>query len=211
MPPFGFVGFAFFALEAWAMYHALCAMGVALPLPHLTPGLPPFDLTPDPSPSGRGGISRRRRAVVATLLAATFSVATVIGMERWTISSVVPRLADLPNLTPAGAELIEQAGISSTFELAKRAPATFASAVILPGVKPDSIIEVARLAAFRGIGAGHARELRATGVATVCVLGSQDPQDLWQRLHASSDGRKRPTPAEVRVWVTAAGRECVGS
>src|SRR5262249_10274211 len=32
MPLLGFVGFPFFALEAWSMYHALCATGVAVPL-----------------------------------------------------------------------------------------------------------------------------------------------------------------------------------
>src|SRR6185436_17253142 len=66
MPPFGFVGFAFFALEAWAMYHALCALRVAIPL-----GAPV-----------RIG---RSPAWTASLLAVAFSALTLVGMERWTI------------------------------------------------------------------------------------------------------------------------------
>src|SRR6185436_13238840 len=74
MPPFGFIGFAFFALEAWSMYAALCAARVAFAIDG------PNRVNP-------------RRAVLAGSLAAIFSVGTLIGMERWTISSVVPAVA----------------------------------------------------------------------------------------------------------------------
>ena len=53
MPPFGFVGFPIFALEAWTLYHAVCALGLAEPAGDLTPkcsgaaatGVPPISTT----------------------------------------------------------------------------------------------------------------------------------------------------------------------
>lgn len=75
MPPYGFVGFPVFALEAWAMYAALAALQVAVPV--------------------RGVATiRGRRTLGAGLLAATFAAAVLLGMERYTISSVAPRRGD---------------------------------------------------------------------------------------------------------------------
>jgi hypothetical protein len=145
MPPFGFIGFAFFALEAWSMYAALCAARVAFAIDG------PNRVNP-------------RRAVLAGSLAAVFSVGTLIGMERWTISSVVPAVA--------------------------------------PASGGES------LAWLRGIGVEHAAELRAVGVTDACILSRRDPDILWSAIHRSV-AQKRPTPAEVRVWVAAARRECV--
>jgi len=147
MPPFGFTGFAFFALEAWSMYAALCSAGVAL------------------SVEGPRALSVRR-VMIAGLLAALFSVATLIGMEQWTITSVAPRVA----LTAGGD----------------------------------------RMAWLRGIGMQHANELRSVGIDNACTLSRQDPDTLWSAVHHDVF-RRRPTPAEVRVWILAARRECNGS
>ncbi len=147
MPPFGFIGFAFFALEAWSMYAALCAAGVAVPLE---------------GPR----ILDHRRAAVAAVLAVLFSGGTLIGMEQWTVSSVVPPVA------------LDQGGD--------------------------------RMAWLRGIGVEHATELRSAGIDNPCTLSRQDPDTLWSIVHREVS-RRRPTPAEVRVWVLAGRRACNGS
>ena len=148
MPPFGFVGFGFFALEAWSMYQALCAAGVARSLSAPRPLAP-------------------RRATLAAVAAVAFSVTTLTGMERWTISSVAPTFTDLP----------ESGG------------------------------SITRLAMLKGMGTVHAARLQALGIADVCSLAREDPGRLWSRIHAAHDG-KRPTRAEVRVWVGGAALKC---
>src|SRR5207245_6674819 len=62
MPPVGFLGFPFFALEVWSLYHLL---------------------------------ARRPRAATVVPTVA-FAVLVLAGMDRWTVSSTTPRLADLP-------------------------------------------------------------------------------------------------------------------
>lgn len=164
MPPLGFVGFPFFALEAWAMYQALAVMGVAV------------SLTGD---DGRGQamrgdavVARHRLSspVIASLLAVLFTAAVLTGMARWTISSNAPE--------------------RSVWERAETD-------------------ESARLATLRGIGTEHAFTLQAASVSSVCDLAVAEPTGLWTRLHATGDVLgKRPTEAEVRVWIRAARRAC---
>ncbi len=192
MPPLGFVGFPFFALEAWAMYHALSVLGVAVPV---TPS------RPNPGDGGgwkpmEGNARRLRSLVFAFLVVAGFSVATLLGMERWTISSIVPvmELAAAPELT-------------SPWTIAAMPPAELA---IRAGVSTDSarrIRDRAQLIALRGIGAEHADRLIATGVTSVCRLAQSEAPGLWRRLQ-EADPSPRPTQPEVNVWVRAAHRVC---
>jgi hypothetical protein len=151
MPPLGFLGFPVFALAAWSMYGALCALGVAVPA------------------AGQAGRMRRGRVVVAGVLAAVFAVGALAGMDQFTVSSTAPRPSALRALGPEGADL----------------------------------------ASLRGMGVEHARTLAAEGVERVCDLPERDPGALAAALRAVH-ARPRPTDAEVRVWVRAARRVCVG-
>jgi hypothetical protein len=151
MPPLGFLGFPVFALAAWALYGALCALGVAVPA------------------VGEPGRVRRGRVVVAGLVAAGCAAGTLAGMDHFTVSSTASRPADLVALGPDGADL----------------------------------------ARLRGMGVAHARALAAEGVVRVCDLPGRDPGALAEALRAARAG-PRPTDAEVRVWMRAARRDCVG-
>ena len=219
MPPLGFVGFPFFALEAWAMYSLLVVWGVAVPL-----------LTDDDGrrqammgdagqgaarkdEEGRGETvgdergrsqaiegDRRQRRVVVVAAAAAFSVATLLGMERYTISSTVPSLG----IRPAALE-----PISSAWQLARLSADSLAAATGLPADSARGLVELARLATLRGIGTGHATALARINVRTVCALADRDAEQLWGHLHAlNPELGRRPTPAEVRVWTRAARRAC---
>ena len=158
MPPLGFIGFPVFALEAWAMYGALAGLGVAVP------------------PAGTAP-RRARRTLGAGLLAAAFAVAVLLGMERYTISSVASRAAAGGGHSNGAPE---------------------------PGGAGHALAE---LAALRGMGWGHARTLMALGVGTRCELARAAAEPLAARMRAAT-GRRRPTAAEVRVWVRAAERSC---
>ncbi len=69
-----------------------------------------------------------------------------------------------------------------------------------------AVVEAARLATLRGLGAGHAATLRSLGILTVCDLARADPGVVYR--HATADGSVRPTAAEARVWRAAARRAC---
>lgn len=187
MPPLGFLGFPFFALEAWSMYHALAALKVAVPA------------AAESRPRGADLEARARgpvRAWTAAAAAVAFSAAVLWGMERRTISSTVPKL--------------EIGTVKVTlWEIARSDPLAVARAFRLSTDSAAALVETARLATLRGIGLEHATTLRGIGVETVCELAAGEPGTLWARIHAGKDrpGR-RPTEAEVRVWVRAARRAC---
>ena len=204
MPPLGFLGFPFFALEAWALYHLLCVVGVAVP--------------PD---KGQEGKSSPRivppRLFTSGLAAAAFAVLTLIGMERWTISSVTPEITRLPGVTASEADIIADAGFESPFVLARVEASALAARTGVASARAAQLIETSRLVVLRGIGTVHAVRLDAIGVSTVCALARRPPAVLWQAYHEGDEllpsvvripGPDRPTPAEARIWIGAARRQC---
>jgi hypothetical protein len=129
-----------------------------------------------------------------------FSVATLLGMERYTISSTAPTLGTLP----AGLETV-----GSVWELAGADPDSLAATASLPPDSVRRVVELARLATLRGIGSGHAHALTRAGLRGVCDLADADAHNLWAHLHAlTPELGRRPTEAEVRVWIRAARRAC---
>ncbi|NIM51202.1 MAG: DUF4332 domain-containing protein [Gemmatimonadales bacterium] len=201
MPPLGFLGFPFFALEAWILYHTLCVLGVAVPI--------------------RGGrVPSPRRLVAAACGGAIFAAATLAGMERWTVSSTVPRVGEIPGVTESHITRAARAGIDSPFTLARMTPDSLAQHAEIALDDARLMVEAARLTTLRGIGSRHAAVLRTTGINTVCGLARQEPASLWRALADSRAAVRatqtvrpppRPTKAEVRVWVGAARRNCSGA
>ncbi len=195
MPPFGFLGFPVLALEVWTIYHALCTLRVAVP----TVG---------------GGTISHRRLTVAAVAAISFAAATLAGMERRTISSVAPRLADLLGARAELVTALGRAGIDSPFDLARAEPNALGRRAGISSGEATDLVESARLATLRGIGTDYARALNTIGVQMVCDLARQNPRELWRAVHQSWSGNRRrrstrPTDAEVRVWIGAATRACV--
>ena len=204
MPPIGFVGFPLFALEAWALYHALCSLRVALP------------------PGGETRLPYAR-VVSAAVAAILFTALVLAGMERWTISSTAPRMAEVPGLTPDEVVRLDEAGMGSPFRVARRTPAVVAERTGIRPADANRVVESVQLVTLRGIGTEHARSLRAVGTVTVCGLARRSPVPLWRAVHEAQAGGAahlreslgdflppsgRPTQAEVRVWVGAARRAC---
>lgn len=187
MPPFGFVGFPVFALEAWALYHLLCALGVALPL-------------------GSRAVLSLRRVFPAGLAAVIFSGGVLLGMEHYTISSTVPQLADVPGVDQPTSTMLRDAGIASVFDLAAAQPAIL-QRIGLAQPEAPTLVARARLVALRGIGTGHAGTLVDAGIDDICELAAQEPDRLIRKIRGNSK-TIRPTPAEVRVWIRAARRQC---
>src|SRR5216117_1570252 len=93
MPPLGFVGFAFFALEAWSLYH-LC---------------------------------RAWRSAWRAAFALGFVVLALAGIDRWTVSSTLPYVDDLPGVSATARTRLERGGLRDVFRLAALAPDSVAA------------------------------------------------------------------------------------
>lgn len=205
MPPVGFLGFPFFALEAWALYHALAGLGVAVP----------FDGSRRPS---------GRRLVVALPVAVAFAAAVLLGMDSWTLGSTTPSVDDLPGVRLVDTRLLRTEGYNSVFALAAVTPGALARETGFPPGRTAAIVEASRLTTLRGLGTRNAQLLHRAGVRGVCQVARREPQGLWLAVHAArqfwTQGRvflsptsvippaPRPTEAEVGIWVRAARRAC---
>jgi predicted flap endonuclease-1-like 5' DNA nuclease len=199
MPPFGFVGFPIFALEAWTLYHVVCALGLAQPV----------DVVSKRAEVGAGNtrpVVARRRAAGVVVVAVLFSVATLLGMERFTISSTVPELRHVPGLPATVAKALADANLESPFRVAELSASDFARTSGSSPADATRALNVIRLTLLRGIGTVHAERLMEIGITAVCELSRADPSMTWQRVR--SGDRIRPTRAEVREWVRAAKRRC---
>ncbi len=163
MPPFGFLGFPVFALEAWSMYHLLCVLGVAAPISQ------PIRVV-------------RSRTWIAGIAALLFAVVVLEGMERYLISSVAPRLTEVPGVGSTDVELLESAGVRSPFELAATEATYLAAETPFALEEADAMVGMARLVTLRGIGAAHGMELHRLGIASVCDLALRDPVALVEAI-----------------------------
>lgn len=194
MPVAGFLGFPFFALEAFAAWQALIVAGLAAP-PEMR--LHVSAETPARARSTEGS-GARKVAVVATALAAiAFSALTIAAMHTKTIASVVPAVADLG----APAASLARSGIDDPWELARADADELAGALGTDARASRAWVERARLATLRGIGATGAGQLESIGIGSVEELSVVEPERLTDRLGAAGAPVQ---PARVRVWVRAA-------
>ena len=190
MPLLGFLGFPVFALECWSVFHLLACFGISTPE---EPAAHPV---------------RVRRKMVTAAVGVAFSVFVLAGMERFTISSTTPQLVGVPGLPASAAFLLEAQG-ETPFDLARESASDVARRA---GVSVDEAlpwIESARLVTLRGIGTTNAARLARVGVTDLAALARQDPDTLAARLRRldGADRGRRVTPAETRVWVSAAQAE----
>jgi len=172
MPLIGFLGFPFFALEVWSLYHLL-------------------------APRTRAG---------PVLASVGFAVAVLIGMDRWTVSSTEPRVADLPGVAPHTATALRAAGLDDVFRIAGLAPDQLSRRAALDRGAATAVQRAAELVALRGIGTRHAAALMAAGIATVAALAAATPESVYRVTRRGP----RPTLPEVREWIRAARRAASG-
>jgi hypothetical protein len=186
MPLLGFFGFPVFALEGFAVYQALVVSGLAAP--------------------DRGHTKAASHTVrgLAAVLAIAFSALVLLGMERYTISSMTPRLADFQGVSSSA---LEHAGYDM-FSLAESDPISVGAQTGLPLETARVWVDRAQLTVLRGIGSENAKRLQAAGISTITELAAADPNRLVDRLRRES---AFPVyPARVRVWVRAA-KDAIGT
>ncbi|NIR44722.1 MAG: DUF4332 domain-containing protein [Gemmatimonadetes bacterium] len=194
MPLLGFFGFPVFALDCFVVYQALVTLRVAMP-------------------ENREDTERRPRrgwTVAAVAIALAFSIAVLLGMDRWNTDSLRPRVDDLWLAGAAEVERLEDGPYADLFSLAGASPERLAEAANLSAREAEEWVAAARLATLRGIGVENARLLWREGIRSVAELAAVDPEELSARLRARAERPRAATPPKVRVWVDAARRQATG-
>lgn len=144
------------------------------------------------------------------VLAVAFSAVVELGVERHTVRSRRPLLAELEGLDAIAVERLRGAGVPTPEWLsrvsAKDGIEALSSRAGLSAALLGRAAAEASLAIHKGMGAPRAALLQAADVASVAELARQDPEALTKRLTAVAlvRGQDPPRAAEVRVWVNAA-------
>ncbi len=196
MPPLGFLGFPPFAVESYVLVNLLnlvrAGRGWEAPYDAATSGAP------------------RRWVVPAIVGACAFNLAVYAGIDRLTVRTYSPRIADLDGVETGTLSRLTEAGILRPAALLRRT-GTSAEVSVLSrdtGIPPGELLrlrEAARLADLHGLGAANVNALRALGIARVESLAAQDPAALYPRWRAEAR-EKPPTLSQVKAWIFAARR-----
>lgn len=193
MPPLGFLGFPPFALECYVLINLINRFRRGRGWE-------------EPGQIGPG--ASRKLAVLAVVLACLFNVAVYAGIDRLTIQSYSPTLAEMDGMPVGVVDRLGGVGIGSPHELLQRTdtPERMGSLSRQTGIPEDALRALrtaGRLVDLEGLGAAHYNELRRLGITRVEELAGQDPEALAARWQDVA-GAKVPSLAQVKVWVRAA-------
>ncbi len=193
MPPLGFLGFPPFAVECYVLVNLLNRFRRGRGWE-------------EPGEAGLG--APRRVATAAVIIAALFNIAVYVGIDRFTVQSYIPTLAEIEGIPGELGDKLLRLGIDSPNDLLRRTttPGGLAALSRQAGIAEADLRTVraaAELVDLKGLGAVHYNELKRFGITRVQELASQDPASLairWRALGAP----KPPTLSQVKVWVRAA-------
>lgn len=197
MPPLGFLGFAPFALEAYAFVRALEIQGLSVPWEadagRARP-LPPWF-----------------RLFVAPAVVTATALLGIGAMERWTVDSRQGSTAELPTVTGREARILDALELDAPRDLAAVGSdehplglVPLAKTLFVEDERAVELVEFARLAELRGLGVAHASSLAKVGIVSVADLAAADPAELFERLIALGERTRFLRPQRVRGWVQGA-------
>src|SRR5439155_24384711 len=115
-------------------------------------------------------LCRAWRSAWRAALALGFVVLALLGLDRWTVSSTLPYVDDLPGVSATARTRLERGGLRDVFRLATLAPDSVAARSGLPPGEAPAVVTAARLVTLRGIGTRHAARLQAACVPSVARL-----------------------------------------
>ncbi len=193
MPPLGFFGFPPFAVECYVLINLLNVFRRGRGWK-------------EPDQVGLG--APRRTAVAGIIIASVFSAAVYIGIDRFTVQSYSPTLAEMEGIPGGLVYRLWRLGIDSPHALLRRTatPDRLAGLSRQGGIAEGDLRALraaAQLVDLTGLGADHFNELGRLGISRVEDLASQEPEELFPRWRAVADP-KLPTLSQVKVWVRAA-------
>lgn len=193
MPPFGFLGFPPFTLECYVLVNFMNMFRRGRGWEE------PGQIGPGAKPS---------ITVIAILIALLFNILAYGGIDRFTVQSYQPSLAQIDGVPADVLGGLSRVGINSPPALLRRTstPEELRQLARQAGVSEEELRALraaARLVDLKGLGAPHYNELRSLGITRVEQLALQVPETLaiqWQGIA----GKKPPTLSQVKVWVRAA-------
>ena len=190
MPLLGFLGFPVFALDCFVAYQSLVLARVAVP----------------EEPEAHNPGLRPSRTLAAAIAAAAFSLAALVGMDRWNTDSLSPRLHGFWIAGPAAREQLAETPFADLFRLASADANVVAEAAAVPLAQAETWVAAARLVTLHGLGTENAKSLWDAGIRSIEGLAAADPERIGRSLREHSQRPRSATPAKVRVWVRAAQR-----
>ena len=196
MPLPGFLGFPVLAVSGFACYGLLCH-------------------TLREGRTWEGGSAsrpaRRYRYWIAVALAILFSVWTFRMVQKKTLKSRRPLMTELAGLEAQDRQRLRAVGICTPERLYRSARTlevpTLAEAAGVDAMRLERAFSHAELAIHKGMGCGAATLLQKAGIDRVAGLAGADAEALYGRIIELKFDARKPSPAEVRVWIRAADSE----
>ncbi len=193
MPPLGFLGFPPFALECYVLINLLNRFRRGRGWEH---------------PDRRGLGAPRAVAVGGVIVAALFNAAVYTGIDRFTVQSYSPTLADMEGIPGDLVDRLSRLGIDSPHALLTRTgtPNRLAALSREAGIAEldlQTLRAASQVADLKGLGAVHFNELRQLGITRLEDLASLQPEELLAQWQAVA-GEKPPSLPQVKVWIRAA-------
>jgi predicted flap endonuclease-1-like 5' DNA nuclease len=195
MPPLGFVGFPPFAVECYVLVNLLNAVRRGRGWE-------------TPTPPGTGVPRRVALALVAASMA--FNALVYVGIDRNTVKSEAPQLSDLEGVSAEIAERLARSGVTTPPTLLRRTATsgqldTLSRESRIARDDLQRVVDAARLADLKGLGAANRNALHRLGIQRVEDLARQEPLALLPFWQAAVQERP-PTLPQVSLWIRAARR-----
>jgi hypothetical protein len=155
------------------------------------------------------------RPVALTLVAASmaFNGLIYVGIDHNTVKSEAPQISDLEGISTEVVERLARSGVTTPPTLLRRTETpgrldtlSRESRIALGDL--ERVVDAARLADLKGLGAANHNALRRLGIRRVEDLARQDPIILLPFWQAAIQERP-PTLPQASLWIRAARR--VGS
>lgn len=189
MPVAGFLGFPPFAVECAIAYRLLVWYRLA----------PAFGAYNQQKPQA-GSIGVRAALIAAALVG---SLAVDYYMERWTVTSVTPRVERVESLDAGTLHALQDRDIRYLTQLEGwEADAHWGA--LQRTLEPQQYADLQRLTALylhQGIGIDYGNWLVRAGIGSVAALGASSAEKILEKLQASAPAGPLPSPARVRVWI----------
>jgi hypothetical protein len=201
MPFLGFLGFPPFAVEIYAMYNFVSLFRHQRGWEDSS-----YQVHPRAKTGGQ-------TILVTVILVSAFFVLLFRAIDRYTVDSYYPRLADAYWIEPRYRAELPRLGIAALDDLIaqttdKKERDELALRLMVPREELNGWIQKAGLARLKGMGIENVRILERAGIDSVTALARQDPDPLRRKIEALQDSPV-PREAKLRVWINAA-RKSVG-
>jgi hypothetical protein len=200
MPFLGFLGFPFFAVQAYVMYNTISLFRFGRGWEESTYNLNPAKKT------------RPSTAVLTAILIGSFSILIFGAIDSKTVDSYYPRLKDAYWIDPPYRKELPKVGIANLDDLVsktreKKERDELALRLLIPKEELNYWVDRAKLVQIKGLGIENLRLLESVGVHSVSALAGENPKMLYERMKRVCQGKGIPREAIIRIWIREAQKQ----